>query len=225
MGGLGQQSVGLADHAVRRHGAARLVCGDVPGTAVRTALAALPRRSVRSVDIFTNIIVPFFAIYLAWKMFAEDWIAFEAAALGYRIDAVWTDAASSTPPTEFNPAMVPISTTTWVIIAVALVLRYALSRFKEYMPAWTIGVRVYVDALWVFLTLSFAASQGAKIIINPAGWIAQRRIIVWFNETRADLFAHFQPPEAIWDVAMLVLRTVFGGATIPLLWLAVAGII
>lgn len=29
----------------------------------------------------------------------------------------------------------------------------------------------------------------------------------------------------LWDAAILVLRTVFGGATIPLLWLAVAGII
>jgi ABC-type branched-subunit amino acid transport system ATPase component len=48
---------------------------------------------------------------------------------------------------------------------------------------------------------------------------------VWFNDTRSELFSHFQPLETAWDAAMLVLRTVFGGATIPLLWLAVAGII
>ena len=46
-------------------------------------LAALPRRSARSVDVFANIIVPFFAIYLAWKLFAEDWLAFESSALNY----------------------------------------------------------------------------------------------------------------------------------------------
>ena len=49
--------------------------------------------------------------------------------------------------------------------------------------------------------------------------------MVWFNDTRAELFSHFQPLETAWDAAMSVLRTVFGGATIPLLWLAVAGII
>ena len=30
-------------------------------------------------------IVPFFAIYLAWQMFREDWLAFESRALEYRI--------------------------------------------------------------------------------------------------------------------------------------------
>jgi len=86
-------------------------------------------------------------------------------------------------------------------------------------------VRVYVDALWVFLTVSFAASQGASFLINPMGWIGERRIVVWANTTRAELFSHFQPLETLWGAAMAVLRTAFGGATIPLLWLAVAGII
>ena len=31
--------------------------------------------------MFATIIVPFFAIYLAWQLFAEDWLAFEIAAL------------------------------------------------------------------------------------------------------------------------------------------------
>ena len=48
---------------------------------------------------------------------------------------------------------------------------------------------------------------------------------MWANTTRAELFSHFRPLEALWDAAMAVLRTAFGGATIPLLWLAVAGII
>ncbi len=49
------------------------------------ALAALPRRSARRIDVFSNVIVPFFAIYLAWKLFAEDWLAFEQRALDYRV--------------------------------------------------------------------------------------------------------------------------------------------
>lgn len=190
------------------------------------ALAALPRRSARSVDVFANIIVPFFAIYLAWKLFAEDWLEFETVALDYRIaDSVTEALTSSEPSTELHPDQLPVGTTTWVIIVSALVLRYVLSKLKDKLPGWMIAVRVYVDALWVFLTLSFAASEGVGWVINPMGWIAERRIIVWFNETRAELFSHFAGLEALWDALMAVLRTVFGGATIPLLWLAVAGIV
>jgi hypothetical protein len=189
------------------------------------ALVALPRRSARSVDVFANIIVPFFAIYLAWKLFAEDWLEFETAALNYRVDEAVANAVAGGRATELHPDQLPVSTITWLIIVAALVLRYVLSWFKESLPRWIIAVRVYVDALWVFLTVSFAASQGVSFLLDPTGWIAERRIIVWFNTTRAELFSHFQPLEALWDAAMAVLRTAFGGATIPLLWLAVAGII
>jgi hypothetical protein len=189
------------------------------------ALAALPRRSARTVDVFANIIVPFFAIYLAWKLFAEDWLDFETAALNYRIGDAMTRALETGESSGLHPDQLPVSGATWVIIASALVLRYVLGRFKESLPGWVIAVRVYVDALWVFLTVSFAASQGASFLINPMGWIRSRRIVVWADTTRAELFSHFRPLEALWDAAMAVLRTAFGGATIPLLWLAVAGII
>jgi hypothetical protein len=46
---------------------------------------------------------------------------------------------------------------------------------------------------------------------------------VWLNGTRAELFSHFGPLEHLWAAAMLVLKTVFGGATIPLLWGRVVG--
>jgi hypothetical protein len=189
------------------------------------ALAALPRRTARSVDVFANIIVPFFAIYLAWKLFAEDWLDFETAALNYRVGDAMMKTVTTGQASELHPDQLPASTTTWVIIASALVIRYVLSRFKESLPGWMIAVRVYVDALWVFLTVSFAASQGVSFLVNPTGWLARRRIVVWFNDTRAELFSHFAPLEHLWDAVMLVLRTVFGGATIPLLWLAVAGIV
>lgn len=66
---------------------------------------------------------------------------------------------------------------------------------------------------------------GASFLINPMAWIGERRIVVWLDKTRAELFSYFQPLETLWDAAMAVLRTAFGGATIPLLWLAVAGIV
>lgn len=185
------------------------------------SLRAIPRRSARRIDVFSTVIVPFFAIYLAWKLFAEDWIAFQTAALDYRI----ADAMITPGTTELHPETLPVSTVTWALIFAALVLRYVLSRFKEHLPGWMLAVRVYVDALWVFLGVSFAASKDLTFFLNPTGWLAERRIVVWFNETRADLFSHLRPLEALWDTFTWTVSTVFGGATIPLLWLAVAAIV
>ena len=126
---------------------------------------------------------------------------------------------------ELRPETLPVSTGTWALIFAALALCYALSRFKDHLPGWMIAVRVYVDALWVFLGVSFAASKDLTFFINPTGWLSERRIVVWFNETRADLFSHLRPLEALWDTVTWTVSTVFGGATIPLLWLAVAAIV
>jgi hypothetical protein len=185
------------------------------------ALAALPRRSARRVDVFTNVIAPFFAIYLAWQLFAEDWLAFEQRALDYRVN----EAMLSPEVTELHPDSLPGGSLTVVLIFAALVIRYVLGNFKDQLPGWMIAIRVYVDALWVFLTVSFAASQGLTFFLNPTGWLAERRIVVWFNETRADVFSHFKLLESTWDVVTWALKAAFGGATIPLLWLAIAGII
>lgn len=185
------------------------------------ALAALPRRSARSIDVFSNVIVPFFAIYLAWRLFAEDWLAFETRALDYRIDRAVTAPA----PAELNPDTLPGGSVTAVVIVAAILARVLLSRFKDRLPDWMIAVRVYVDALWVFVGVSFAASKSLTLFVNPGQWVSERRVVVWLNETRAEVFSHVRPIEVAWDAAMLVLRTVFGGATIPLLWLAVAGIV
>ncbi|MGE2731197.1 hypothetical protein ACQI4F_17080 [Mycolicibacterium vaccae] len=184
-------------------------------------IADLPRRSLRSMDLFASVIVPFFAIYLAWQMFREDWLAFEVQALDYRI----ADSIADPGAGELHPEQLPVSTSTWVVIGVALVVRFVLSRYSEKLPRWFIAVRVYVDALWVFLVLTLSANQGLTVVLNPAGWLAERRIVVWFNQTREAAFAHFSLLESVWDTMMWAVRTVFGGAAVPLVWLAVAGIV
>jgi hypothetical protein len=189
------------------------------------ALAPAERRGAQRVDIFTSVIVPFFAIYLAWRLFREDWLAFETRALDYRIGDAVVGAVSGERVTELNPGSLPVGATTWILIAGALVIRWALGRVKDRLPTWMVAVRIYVDALWVFLVLSFSVNQGLTVLINPTKWIAQRRIMVWFSETRGQLFSHVQPLETVWDTAMWILRTAFGGVAVPLMWLAVAGIV
>ncbi|WP_235633119.1 hypothetical protein [Mycolicibacterium fluoranthenivorans] len=185
------------------------------------ALAALPPRPSRQIDVFATIIVPFFAIYLAWQMFREDWLSFEYRGLYYKLGAM----SASSGPVELHPELLPVSTVTIVIIVAALVARFLFGRLKDKMPAWLLPVRVYLDTLWVFLVLTFSASHGVTFLINPSAWVSERRIIVWFNDTREGVFSHFHPLEAAWDGAMWALRTVFGGAAVPLIWLAVACIV
>ena len=185
------------------------------------ALAALPRRSSRQVDLFATVIVPFFAIYLAWQMFREDWLAFEARSLDYVIGEAMMNPGAS----ELRPDSLPVGTATWIVVGVALLARYALTWFKDKLPGWFLGVRIYLDALWVFLVLTLSVNQGLTFLLNPAGWLADRRVVVWFNETRSAAFSHFAFVEATWDAVMWALRTVFGGAAVPLVWLAVAGIV
>jgi len=188
-------------------------------------LATFGRRPARSIDLFSTVIVPFFAIYLAWQMFREDWLAFEARALTYRVGESMMAAVAGGPPTELHPQSLPVGASTWVLIAAALAIRMILSKLKDRLPSWLVAIRLYVDALWVFLVLSFSVNQGLTVLINPTEWIAQRRIMVWLSTTRADLFSHFTPLEKLWDAVMWALRTAFGGAAVPLIWLALAGIV
>ncbi|MHA3021228.1 hypothetical protein ACXPWS_13315 [Mycobacterium sp. BMJ-28] len=185
------------------------------------ALAALPPRSLRQIDVFATVIVPFFAIYLAWQMFREDWLSFEYQAVDYRAAV----AMRSPEPTEWHPDALPVGTVTVVLIGAALVARFVFGRFKDRMPAWLLPVRVYLDALWVFLVLTFSASRGVTFLINPSAWLSERRIIVWFDHTRESAFSHFAPLESLWSAAMWALKTAFGGAAVPLIWLAVACIV
>lgn len=195
---------------------------------LRPALPALTRpdrRDVGRIDIFANVIVPFFAIYIAWHLYREDWLAFETRALDYRLDDAFVAGYSGQHVTDLSPGSLPVGWSTWILIAAALGCRWALSKIQDRLPAWMIVVRIYADALWVFLVLSFSANQGLTLLINPAQWISERRVMVWFGSVRDGLMSHFQPLQSAWDATMWFLRTTLGGVAVPLMWLAIAGIV
>ena len=184
-------------------------------------LAPDSTRPRRQVNLMASVIVPLVAIYLAWRMFAEDWLAFERRALPYRVG----EAVTSAVPTELHPDTLPVGTSTLIIIGGALAARLALNRIDDRLPRWMLAVRVYVDFLWVFLVLTFSVNKGLTFLTNPAGWVKERRFVVWLDHIRSAITGHFHLVQAGWDAAAAALRVVFGGALMPLLWLAVAGII
>lgn len=179
-------------------------------------LAELPRPSLRGADLFTSIVVPFFGIYLAWQLFKEDWLAYLARALDYQINEAFSG---------IDTHALPVPKTTWIVIVAALVVRYPLRYFAGRLPRWLTAVRIYIDSLWIFLVLSYSLSAGFTFLVNPAGWLAKRRIVVWFNSTRAEIFSHVKFLEIGWKGLTWAVKTVFGGAGVPLMWLAVIGIV
>ncbi len=51
------------------------------------------------------------------KLFAEDWLDFETAALNYRIDKAVTNALETGEASDFHPDQLPVSTVTWMLVA------------------------------------------------------------------------------------------------------------
>lgn len=181
-------------------------------------LAALPRVSLHNMDIFANIVLPFFVIYLAWKMFADDWLAFERHAQQYR-------GGPGDPGASLGH--LPLTNAVWYLIVGAFIIRYLikLKWVKARTPSWFPLFQVYLDALWVFLALSFAASKGVTFFLNPTGWFKERRVVVWVEHMRAELFSHFRPLEIGWKLLTSVWDIAWGAAAVPLIWLAIAGIV
>lgn len=186
------------------------------------SLAATPRASLKNLDLFANVVLPFFAIYLAWQMFADDWIAFERK-VGLHREAAYVPGQGS----DLDPSNLPVSNIVWYLIVGAFVLRFLLKvkPIKERLPAWFVLIQVYLDALWVFLVLTFSASKGLTFFLKPASWFRERRVVVWAETTRAELFSHFRPLEIVWNILTDALSSAFSGAGVPLIWLAIAGII
>lgn len=183
--------------------------------------AADPSQPRRPINVFASVVVPAVAIYLGWQMFKEDWLAFEAKALTYRIGAAMTAAA----PAELHPDELPASRVTVAIILAALLIRTALHRFAKRLPRWTVVVGVYLDSLWVFLVLTLSASRGLKLLVDPSGWVKERRVVVWLDSVINSAAAQFHPFEVAWNGLCAAAQAVFGGASVPLIWLAVAGIV
>jgi len=179
---------------------------------------AQPRRPI---NVFASVIVPAFAIYLGWQMFKEDWLAFEARALGYRVG----EAISSANPAEVHFDSFPNSRTTVVIIIAALVIRLVLRLLGDNLPRWTALLKIYIDSLWVFLVLTFSASEGVKLITNPGGWVKERRVVVWLDSVINSLIAPFHPLQVAWQATCEATRLLLGSAAVPLIWLVIAGIV
>lgn len=189
-------------------------------------LAPLPadRRARRRAfaDALLGGILPFFAFYAAWEFLREDVAAYTARGLEVRqgivADAALAGETASSAGTLDDLGLGPV---TIALIVVAYAGRWAWNRYRERLPkALAVGA-VYLEAVWVFLTVIVIA----QLIGSVNGWVATRQAMVWLADARAWVADRLVPVAWVWEGVLWLLGEAGGIILLPVAWLTIAGVI
>lgn len=157
-------------------------------------------------------IVPFFVIYAAWGLINEDGIAYSSAA----VDQLNFDNAPGTTALD-----TPFTWPTITIVVVAFVLRRVLARFAAKLPAWFGIIAVYLEAVWVFIAVSFIRD----LLVGVPDWFATRRMFAGIVDGWAMLTEQVPAIGFINDGWAWITRQLGEAVFQPLAWLALAAIV
>jgi hypothetical protein len=182
---------------------------DIDRTADRGARAA------KVYEIFLVSIVPFFAFYAAWKFLGEDTIAYAVASLG-KINPFAEEYVSGGRVLDLQLNWASITA-----IVVAFAGRYLIKRYQPKLPKWTPIVAVYLEAVWVYLTLFLISTYVGQF----DSWVSSRAAVEWVATVRADVSAVFAPVGWLWSGVEWAIAEAGGLVLLPLSWLALAGIV
>jgi hypothetical protein len=165
-------------------------------------------------ELFLASILPFFAFYAAWDFLREDTLQYAASALD-KIDPF---------ATTDNSAGVLNLQLTWAsgaAIVLALAGRYLLRRYSATLPRWTALVTVYLEAVWVYLTVFLISTYLTEL----DSWVANRSAMHWVADLRALLGNVFAPLGVVWDAVAWAIGQAGALVLLPVAWLALAGIV
>ncbi|POH65621.1 MULTISPECIES: hypothetical protein [Cryobacterium] len=165
-------------------------------------------------DLFLASVLPFFAFYAAWQFLAEDTLQYAASALAKINPFDDTD----------NSAGVLNLELTWAsatAIAVAFTGRFLLKRYSARLPRWSAVVTVYLEAVWVYLTLFLISNYRDDF----ESWVANRAAMHWIADLRAALGDVFAPIGVAWDGIAWAIGEAGALVLLPVAWLALAGIV
>lgn len=190
----------------------------------RLAASSLPEtgrdRRAAFLDAVLVSILPFFAFYYAWGMLRDDFFAYSGRALElylyFRGDptAVGRIPYSDIDRLEFDALTIGI-------IVAAFAGRWALKRWRERIPRWTALVGVYLEAVWVFLTVYLIAGALGSF----TSWWEGRQALAWLAAARDWVSGLAAPLGWIWDGVEWILGQVGDIVLQPIAWLAIAGVI
>ena len=173
-------------------------------------VAGFAARARRIGDTLSASILPFFVIYAAWSLIKADVVDYTRSSLD-QIDFDTVVAGKTA-------LSVPLDLVSISVIVGALVLRWLLRRFDARLPRWTAAIGVYLEGLWVLLTLLVLRT----VIAQVPDWLSTRRmfapLVDLIDQLRTSDLARVVLDALGWIAARLG-----DSVALPLAWLALAG--
>lgn len=161
-------------------------------------------------------ILPFFAFYSAWGMLNADFIDFAriASEIAFRETGFEGELVD-------RGGLIAVGALSVTVLLVALLARTLLTRFRERLPEWTMGLTVYAEVLWTFMLFTLVAQWWSGV----RDWLDGRVGMAWLQAIGDWFAAHLLPVAAVWEAALWLFGILGAVLLVPAAWLAVAGVI
>ncbi|WP_078323157.1 hypothetical protein [Mycobacteroides salmoniphilum] len=171
------------------------------------------------VDILLKAILPVFVLFAAWRLILADYSSYLGLLnvdIFYAMDSGLAPDRTAAQAEEF---MTPSDWRAYLAILIAFVIRGALTRYSEKLPAWTQLVAVYLQALWVVLLLNAASNR----LVGSPKWIAERKVIVWYTEQKQHVLAHLSRVGEVWKWITDAMGPMVLAVLLAVTWIAIVG--
>jgi hypothetical protein len=174
------------------------------------------------VDALLAGILPFVAFYAAWGYLREDAAAYFARLLevntGLIADDILGGAERAGDGAVGELSLGPV---TIAIIVAAFAGRWLWKRYRSRLPKGLAAVAVYLEVLWVYLSVTLIAEALGLV----TAWVQDRQAMVWLADLREWVGAQLVPVAWVWDAVEWALGEVGGIVLLPIAWLTIAGVI
>lgn len=222
LGGLLIMALAILARLISFVGMFLVLRDDMPNLRAAAAdpLPQSPRQRRRAfVDAVLISILPFFAFYYAWGLLAADMRNYALRALETYLDT--TDLTDPQVVSFSEIDTLSVDALTIGVIVAAFAGRWVLKRWRAKLPAWTTLVGVYLEAIWVFLTVYLISGLFGGV----TAWLQNRQGAVWLADAREWLGQFARPLAWVWDAIGWVVAEVGAIVLEPLAWLTIAGVI
>ena len=91
----------------------------------------------------------------------------------------------------------------------------------ERLPRWTMIIAAYLEVMWLYLALK----ASFVVLFGSPKWIEERRIVVWLDSVRDEVFSHLTWLRPWWNEAGSIVGSAASVLALALAWLAVASVV
>jgi hypothetical protein len=197
------------------------------GMARLSAIAPLPadarERRAAFRDALLSAILPFFAVYATWGFLRDDVTAYMNRALEVQTERIAVVGFTTGADVDTSGTVIQLGFEPWTVAAIVLAFagRWAWKRWAGRLPRWFSIGAVYLEAVWVFLTI-FLISDAFGLITQ---WVDTRQAMAWIADLRGWLADAVAPVAWAWDGIEWLVGQIGGIVLLPLAWLTIAGVV